>query len=259
MISSIFRAACKYSKGYRCLFDINYGAETNDPRQQADLYIPHHNTDAMVILVHGGGWRSRGKEDMSYIAHRLAKNGLHVLNINYRFAPKWRHPAPIEDIDAALAYLKTNQSKLNINIKKVGLWGYSSGGHSVCYYALSHEDEIAAVVSGGAPYDFTWYKYSPYLKPYMGEYRDKMPEAYRSASPARMIKKSSASFFLYHAIGDELVEHAQMAAFEDRLNYFKVPVETHSVKRWGHKNTFIFSLATIEKGILFLKTRMRLM
>ncbi len=240
----------------------HFYTEQKTERQMGEILIPEgHVAHPAVILVHGGGWRSRDLGDMNLIAKSLAEHGFLVFNINYRLAPEFQHPAPIEDLKRAHQYLlDLHQSKkIQIDPERVALWGYSSGGHTVSYYALQADKAgpISAVVSGGAPYDFTWYPLSPYLLAYMGKYRDEMLDDYIQASPVTHIHKKAPSFFLYHGIKDRLVEHAQAAAFQAKLMKAGVPTERYDISFWGHGTAFIFSREAVKRGILFLKEELK--
>lgn len=237
--------------------DLLYNSiEYPDDRSRADLYIPEGDgVFPGVIVVHGGGWKSRTKSDMDEVSESLASHGFVVLNINYRLAPKYQHPAPIDDLEEALKYFKENSQKFKLDPKRIALWGYSSGGHTVSLFALTRA-KVQAVVSGGAPYDLTWYTHSPYVKAYTGRYRDEAFKEYIDASPAYRITKSAPPFFLYHAIKDNLVEHSQATAFEAKLMMNGTPVERYDIEFWGHGFAFAFSREAIEKGVQFLQEKL---
>jgi acetyl esterase/lipase len=252
--------SCASHPGYQdfdILRNIHY-TENKIERQEADVYIPEGKGPFPgVILVHGGGWKSRDRTDMDSIAKSLASNGFSVLNINYRFAPEYLHPAPINDLERALIFFKKNNTKFKLDPHRVGLWGYSSGGHTVSYFALTKASDaelrVEAVVSGGAPYDLTWYPESPYIKGYMGEFRDKLLKEYFDASVTSWVTEEAPPFFLYHAENDDLVEYAQATALEARLKLKKVPVSVHKIKFWGHATAFAISDLPVKRGIKFLK------
>jgi acetyl esterase/lipase len=230
-------------------------------RQKGELYLPKvDGARPAVILVHGGGWRSRNLEDMNLIAKSLAEHGFIVFNINYRLAPEFKHPAPVEDLRQAHTYLLKlhEDKKIELDPNRVGLWGYSSGGHTISYYALQKNNPgpIKAVVSGGAPYDFTWYPLSPYLLDYMGKYRDEMIDAYIEASPVNHLHAEAPSFFLYNGIKDRLVEHAQASAFQFKLRQAGIQANRYDVAFWGHANVFIFSSEAVKQGVLFLENKL---
>ena len=56
---------------------------------EADLYLPKkRGLRPVVLMIHGGGWANRSRDDMSGISHKLMQQGYAVLNVNYRFAPR---------------------------------------------------------------------------------------------------------------------------------------------------------------------------
>ena len=240
----------------------HYYTDQKIERQMGEILIPESAVAVpAVILVHGGGWRSRDLGDMNLIAKSLAEHGFLVFNINYRLAPEFKHPTPIEDLKKAHQYLLDlhQNKKILIDPERIALWGYSSGGHTVSYYALQEDKAgpVKAVVSGGAPYDFTWYPLSPYLLDYMGKYRDEMLDDYIQASPVTHIHKKAPNFFLYHGIKDRLVEHAQAAAFQAKLMKADILTERYDISFWGHGTAFIFSSEAVKHGVQFLEEELK--
>ena len=70
---------------------------------RADLYFPQrHGPLPIVIVIHGGGWTSRSRDDMTPISQDLAQRGYAVMNLDYRFAPKFTFPAQLDDLQQAL-------------------------------------------------------------------------------------------------------------------------------------------------------------
>lgn len=189
---------------------------------------------------------------MNSIAVSLASHGFVVYNINYRLAPEFKHPAPIEDLGEALKFFKAHAIEYKLDSERIGLWGYSCGSHISAYYALTNPG-IKAVVAGGSPMDFTWYPHSPIISKYMGKERDEMLDEYFDASPMYKVTSKAPPFFLYHAENDKLVEFAQSSAFEAQLKKHRVPVKLHKIGWWGHATAFIFSEESVIKGVNFLK------
>lgn len=229
--------------------NISYGEHE---RHKGDFYQSKNDNASLVIIVHGGGWKARDKSDMRLIAESLATNGFHVFNINYRLAPEYKHPAPIEDLDQAIQFAFKN---FEFKGTKVGLWGYSAGAHISLLHALQNEN-IAAVVSGGAPYDLSWYEHSPYIVPYLGFDREGHIQEYLEASPIHYLHEKAPPMFLYHGIEDDLVEHAQMRVFYTRAKLKSLEVKTYDVSFWGHVKTFVFASKPVELGVKFLKEKL---
>ncbi|MBP2656443.1 MAG: lipase [Firmicutes bacterium] len=82
-----------------------------------------------IVFITGGGFINANKD--SYIQQRmaLAEAGYVVASIEYRVAPTAKFPQPLEDVKAAIRYLKANADKFNINANKIGVLGESAGGY----------------------------------------------------------------------------------------------------------------------------------
>lgn len=66
--------------------DITFSPDNWPQALQADLYLPQGSRPLpAVLLVHGGGWERRSREDMAWIAEHLASRGFAVMNIGVNF------------------------------------------------------------------------------------------------------------------------------------------------------------------------------
>ncbi len=59
-----------------------------------------------IIVVHGGSWAGGDSKQLPELNSILAQKGYNMAAINYRMAPKWQSPAPVEDIQNTIAYLR---------------------------------------------------------------------------------------------------------------------------------------------------------
>src|SRR5688500_19047144 len=97
---------------------------------RADLYKPVGNGPfPAVVMIHGGGWEGRSRADMDGIAQQVAEHGYVVLNMSYRFAPRWHFPAQLQDVQQAVLWLRKHASDLRVQKNQIGTWGYSAGAH----------------------------------------------------------------------------------------------------------------------------------
>lgn len=95
------------------------------PRQ----FIGRHNRNVRtVVLVHGGAWQMGDRIDLEAKAVQLAKRGLVVVSVNYRLATQAEWPAQRDDVNAAIAYVRGNARKLNVDTRRIVLIGSSAGG-----------------------------------------------------------------------------------------------------------------------------------
>ncbi|KRK48410.1 alpha/beta hydrolase [Secundilactobacillus kimchicus] len=80
-----------------------------------------------IIIIHGGGWWLGYKEEEVNWANEFAKQGYIVFVPNYRLAPDYLYPAPVEDMLTVYDWIKT--SDYHFDRTKIGAAGMSSGGN----------------------------------------------------------------------------------------------------------------------------------
>ena len=227
---------------------------------RADLYLPdRRGAMPVVIVVHGGGWANRGRDDMADISEKLAQHGYAVFNVNYRLAPRYRFPAQLEDMRAALAWLHDNAARYRLDLARVNTWGFSSGAHLAALLAsapypsdAADLPRIRAVVAGGIPSDLRKYAEGPIVERFMGGKRDEMPRRYAEASPAYHVSPDDPPVFLYHGKLDWLVGDDQAIDYYNLLVANDVPAELY-LHRWrGHMTLFLFGDDAENRAIDFL-------
>lgn len=87
-------------------------------------------TGAGVVICPGGGY---GILAMDHEGHQVARwfqqQGVAGFVLRYRHAPNYRHPVPMEDAQRAIRYVRANAEKLGVDAGRVGIMGFSAGGH----------------------------------------------------------------------------------------------------------------------------------
>lgn len=86
---------------------------------------------AAVVVCPGGGYGMRADHEGAPIARWLNSLGLHAFVCDYRVAPA-RHPAPLDDAQRAIRLVRHHATEWKINVNRVGILGFSAGGHLVC-------------------------------------------------------------------------------------------------------------------------------
>jgi len=105
-------------------------------RCKLDIYYPVDKKNvATVVWFHGGGLTGGSKE----IPEALKEQGLCVVGVNYRLAPKVNAPAYIEDAAAAVAWVFKNIDKYGGNPSLVFVSGHSAGGYLTCMVGLDKQ------------------------------------------------------------------------------------------------------------------------
>ena len=231
---------------------------------EADLYLPKkRGLRPVVLMIHGGGWANRSRADMDGISRKLMQQGYAILNVNYRFAPRYTYPAQVHDLQRALQWISENANRYRLDLDRVNTWGYSSGAHLAALIGgidhsayLSSETasipRIRSVVAGGIPSDLRKYTDSPIVMRFMGGYRDEMPERYAEASPAFHVSSDDPPVFLYHGKLDFLVTEDQAVDYYEALRAAGIEAELY-LHRWrGHMSMFLFGGDAEMKAIDFL-------
>jgi triacylglycerol lipase len=117
----------------------------------------------VVVFVHGGGFargakHTEGTPFYDNIGVWAAGYGLVGITMNYRLAPESRWPSGIEDLAAAVAWLKANAARYGGDPGKIVLWGHSAGAAHVADYIADaakrgREAGIAGAVLTSGFYD----------------------------------------------------------------------------------------------------------
>jgi acetyl esterase/lipase len=98
-------------------------------------------TSPAYIHAHGGGMIAGSAEIfIKAVALTVAATQVQFFSVNYRKAPENPHPAPTEDVYAALTWVKENAAKFNIDPTRIGITGESSGGGIAAGVAIMARD-----------------------------------------------------------------------------------------------------------------------
>ena len=90
----------------------------------------------VIVSVHGGGFFYGTKEVYQFYCMSLAKRGFTVVNFNYRLAPEWTYPTPLEDISLVMDWILRHGPDYGMDVRNLFLVGDSAGGQLASQYAL---------------------------------------------------------------------------------------------------------------------------
>ncbi|HEU4625020.1 MAG TPA: alpha/beta hydrolase [Steroidobacteraceae bacterium] len=101
-----------------------------------DLYKPSKPTQPLplVIYLHGGGWQaghtrhSGAFEDWPGVLASIAARGYVVASVEYRLSGEAPFPAAVQDVKAAIRWLRTRARDFGIDKERAVVWGGSAGG-----------------------------------------------------------------------------------------------------------------------------------
>jgi acetyl esterase/lipase len=198
-----------------------------------------------VIVVHGGSWSSGDSKQLADLNSYLAKKGYNIAAINYRLAPKYQTPAPIEDIKNAMAYLRSRSGEMNIDTGKFVLLGRSAGAQIALLAAYTmHDNSLKGVIDFYGPADMVWGYSIPsnplimnsrgVMDAYVGGPYSKIPQKYHDCSPLFFVDKTSVPTLIIHGTHDVLVSHIHSEKLDKKLTenhvkhfWLQLPWATH--------------------------------
>ncbi|OLO03380.1 alpha/beta hydrolase [Salinicola socius] len=257
---------------YRVVEDQTYTPPDWPKPLQADVYLPDTEGEARrpaVMMVHGGGWEGRSRDDMTPIAERFVRRGYVVVNVSYRFAPAYRFPAQLRDLQVARRWINAHADQWRVDPQRIAGFGYSSGAHLVSLLALvagtdseldapygGSDSGFAAVVSGGTPADLRLWDSGRLLIQLMNGTEAERPTAYAEASPIFHVHPDAPPFFLFHGSWDDLVPPEQAEAFLQALENEGNHVELLWMNGRGHITTFLFRGSAESAALDFLAREM---
>ncbi len=219
--------------GDTILKDISYAGNAAN---KLDLYLPGGRTAATktIILIHGGGWNSGDKNELSFFGAGWQKRGFAVANINYRWATQGNpdnYTMQMNDIDAATTFLTSNANLYHINASSFYITGHSAGAHLSLAYAYTRgAAKIKAAAGMATPTNlFTATQDNPLVAlstivPYTGSFlNDISAPRYKDWSPYYHVSSSTVPTILFQGDIDFIVLKNQAQQLQAVLINNNVP------------------------------------
>ena len=227
-------------------------------RQKLDLYVPDEGENLpLIIWIHGGAWRGGNKTH--YVPMAFLKPGYAGASINYRLSQHAIFPAQIEDVKAAVRWLRANAATYRLDPNRFTAWGSSAGGHLVALLGTTSDvkvfevgenlevsSKVQAVVDYYGPTDFLQMDAhrlpdglvhdapdSPESQLVGGpiqEHKDRVAKA----NPITYVSEDDPPFLIIHGDQDKLVPYHQSVLLKDALEKAGVPVTFYKVAGGGH-------------------------
>jgi len=258
----------KFGGGVTGIPDIVYASYSGYRPLTLDLYLPPEGSrpNPLVIYAHGGSFHAAdsrfilGIDDFPAALASLAARGYAVASVNYRLSGEAHFPAQIQDVKAAIAFLRANAAKYHIDPARAVAWGVSSGGQLAALVAEScGKAEFAPLPSNSRPIlpdvarvqaahvsdcvqgAVIWYgdmdlnreAPDPALEPFLGCSPCGKAEL-AATSPINFVTTATPPMLLVNGIADPAIPVAEAAAMARRLTEAGVPVQTLLIPDVGH-------------------------
>lgn len=224
-------------------------------KMEMDIVRPANTTTPApaVLLVHGGGFRAGNRQSYAALAQKLAARGYVAATASYRLAPRHQFPAAVEDVKAAVRFLRANATKYGIDPEHIGAWGGSAGGHLVLMLGLTADvaefegsgpnrefsSKVQAVINYYGPTDFTQ-SYSKsvdaaqVLPLWLGGHLDQNRKIHQKASPLNWVTPNAAPILSLHGTKDTYVAYEHSVMLTERLLAAGAEAELETISGAGH-------------------------
>jgi acetyl esterase/lipase len=117
-----------------------------------DLFLPAKTTGPIpcIVFIHGGGWEVHKRAKMRGHAALAARHGYAACTIDYRMLPGVTPVECVQDVKAAVRWVRAHAADYGIDPNRIGASGNSAGAHLTAVLATTADDP-ALEGNGGNP------------------------------------------------------------------------------------------------------------
>ena len=167
--------------------------------------------------------------------------------LQYRIAPRYHHPAPLQDAQRALRTVRARAGEWHVDSRRIGIWGFSAGGHLAStagtHFDAGRPDAQDPIERVSCRPDFLILVYPvismepPYA--HIGS-RDNLlgknpdPKLVENLSNEKQVTSETPPTFLMHTDGDRGVSSVNSVLFYLALKKAGVPAELHIFEKGPH-------------------------
>lgn len=232
-----------------------------------------------IVFVQGSAWTF---PDVGYQLPQLsdfARKGYVVASVTHRSSVDYvKAPAFLEDVKAAIRFLRNNSEAFRIDSERIGIWGTSSGGNTALLVGLTgdeplyqteehkgYSDRVKTVIDCFGPADLLSLfeqgvpekeadgSPSIFIR-LLGDSKEEQIERLHRMNPMEKVhaSKEYPPFLLIHGDQDELVPYEQSEQMAKKLCENDVHTELIRIEGAPHEGNF-WSIELLELIEDFLK------
>lgn len=228
------------------------GAKGMEDTDKPGLWIypasEEKQTGAGVVVCPGGGYGGLAVDTEGHqVARFLNRHGINAFVLRYRLGQRYPHPTPMHDVQRAIRTVRTNAEKWGVDPERIGVMGFSAGGH-LASTAATHFDagkkassDPVDQVSCRPDFAILCYPVITMTQDFghqgsarnlLGENPD--PELKQLMSNELQVTSETPPTFLFHTSDDKVVPPMNSVAFYQALNQAGVPAEMHIFRHGRH-------------------------
>ena len=208
---------------------------------------PDRATGAAIVVCPGGGYGALADHEGKPIAEWLTSLGVTGIVLRYRLGPKYHHPVEMGDVARALRTVRSHGVDWGIDPHRVGVLGFSAGGHLASTAATHFDVGNASAtdpidrVSSRPDIAILIYPVITFADPFthagsrhnlLGEHLS--PDLIALLSNEKRVTSQTPPSFLVHGADDSVVPAENSLMFATACRKAGVPVELHLYEHGPH-------------------------
>jgi len=216
---------------------------------EVHAYRPARPDGSSLLALPGGGYQfvSFQNEGMD-VAQRFNAGGTTVFVLAYRLPGEgWATPwlVPLQDAQRAMRLIRARAGAFHIDPARLGVVGFSAGGHLAADLAVAHAERVYAPVDAadalparpafaGLVYPVTDARIGGAPRMLTGGGAEPEPAVVLRRSPVTRVSAETPPSFLVHALDDPVVPLEHSLGWIAACRAARVPVEAHLFQQGGH-------------------------
>jgi acetyl esterase/lipase len=228
------------------------------PSMTAYIAPKDKSTGAAVLICPGGGYGIlAASHEGSDFAKWFNERGISAFVLKYRLPNQKgmtkQHEVPLMDAMQAMKLIRQSASKWNIDLGKIGVMGFSAGGHLAATLSTHYNSGEKASLDAKPNFSILLYPVISFMPTIShGGSRDnllgpdKSPELIWYYSNELQVNPQTPPAFLVHAMDDTGVPVENSIEYFLALKNLKIPAEIHVYPQGGHG----YGMRTAGKGSL---------
>jgi acetyl esterase/lipase len=200
-----------------------------------------------IVVCPGGGYGGLAAHEAEPIAQWLNTLGVTGVVLKYRLGPRYQHPAPLDDARRALRTVRARAGEWKIDPKRVGILGFSAGGHLAATASTQFDagDPAAADpvdrMSSRPDVSVLVYPVITMTDPHThaGSRRNLLggspnTQQVEAMSAEKRVTKETPPAFIFHTADDQPVPVENAILYASALRKHGVPFELHVYETGRH-------------------------
>lgn len=223
--------------------------EAHQPTVRAYLPDEDEANGAAVVICPGGGYRGLAIDhEGQQIARFFNEFGVAAFVLRYRLSPDYRHPTQLHDAQRAVQHVRANAAEYRIDPERVGIMGFSAGGHLASSLAThwhrGRADSADPIARQSCRPDFAILGYPVVTfteeehmhggsrRSLLGDEPD--PKLVELMSNEKQVNAETPPTFMFHTGEDRGVPPENSVLFYLALRQAGVPAEIHVYQKGQH-------------------------